>query len=201
MTKTSLGIRVKSGWASAILLTLRRQAPQFLLRRRLLLADPKVPQSSQPYHHGFGRLEKNPVILGRLTRIVSATTTRSLSALIAECHKLGYMPGAVALVVGSTVDPGHITSEHIRAHALEAQLFRTALAQAAARLELEVIVIRERDLPALVRKVLGQHAAAEVAELRQVAGPPWRADEKLATLAAWTVAARGRPASGRAATA
>ncbi len=199
MPPSILGIRIKSGWASAILLTGNRLAPQFLYRRRMHLADPKVPQSSQPYHRRFGRLQKNAAVLDRLIGIVNDTTNRSLTALIDECRALGYDPVAVGLVVGSTIEPAKITNEHIRAHAYEAQLFRSALERAAGKLGLECSVIRERDLPGLVEKTLGPRAGAKVAGLRKLAGSPWRADEKLATLAAWTMVA-GAKLSSRAST-
>lgn len=188
MTPAGLGIRVKSGWASAVLLAADRQGPRLLLRRRLLLADPDVPQSAQPYHRGFGRLQQDAALLRRLTRIVHRASARSLSALMAEARGLGAAPAGLALVVGSTADPARITNEHIRAHAYEGRLFRAALEAAAGRLGLRCSVIRESELPGWVDRCLPAGAGAAVAGLRAVAGRPWRADEKHAALAAWIVA-------------
>lgn len=197
----SLGIRVKSGWAAAILLDVTRGIPEFLLRRRLLLADPEVPRSFQPFHRGFGRLQTNPAVLTRLTRIVARSTAASFAGLIADCRARGTIPRTAALVVGSTIDPARITNEHIRAHAHEAQLFRSVLERAAARYEFDLKVVRVRDLPDLVRKHLGPLAPLRAAGLGKAAGRPWGADEKLAALAAWAMAVPQAPPRRRTRTA
>jgi hypothetical protein len=179
------GIRVKSGWAAAVLIGADAGAPRFLHRARLALADPKVPKSAQPYHRGFGKLQKNAAIIERLTGIVHAAAAHSLADFCADCVRHGHRPRAVALVVGSTIDPERVTNEHIRAHAYEARLFRTALERAAAGLRLPCSVTRERDIRTLANATLGAGARAKVDALATVAGRPWRADEKLACLAAW----------------
>jgi hypothetical protein len=194
MANAALGVRVKSGWGSAIVLTTEHSQPRFLHRARLLLSNPKAPRSSQPYHRGFGSLQKDPAVLKRLTRVVRAATARSLRALVLDCSKAGHPPVvAVALVVGSTIEPERITNEHIRAHAFEARLFRTALEQAAGRLGLRCSVTRERDLERATSAALGSGAPATAAALGKAAGRPWRADEKLATLAAWAALAQPEP--------
>ncbi len=183
--RAALGIRVKSGWASAVLIAGDPGGIRFLARARLLLSDPKVPKSTQPYHRGFGALQKDARILRRLTGVVRASALSSLRDCVRENEARGHRPRAVALVVGSTIDPERIGNEHIRAHAEEARLFRTALENAAKRLRLRVTVIRERDLPAAVGASLDPRATRVAAALSKQAGKPWRADEKLATLAAW----------------
>jgi hypothetical protein len=102
----------------------------------------------------------------------------------------------VAVVVGSTIDPEQVTNEHIRAHACEAQLFRTALERAATQLRLPYSVTRDRDLRGVAAATLRPGAPALVADLGEVAGRPWRADEKLATLAAWVALAQPRRRAG-----
>src|SRR5881227_1968172 len=100
---------------------------------------------------------------------------------------------ALALVVGSVIDPASIGNDHIRAHALEGQLFRTALERAAQSARVACATHVERGLydaaaarlkrtPAELRRV--------VAQLGRTLEGPWRADEKTATLAAWMVLAR-----------
>jgi hypothetical protein len=190
MPTAALGIRVKSGWASAVLVGVVDGVPRCLHRSRLLLSDPKVPGSSQPYHRGLGSLQKDNAILDPLTRIVRDASLRSLAGFVEESHARGHDPRHVALVVGSTIDPEKVGNEHIRAHAYEARLFRTALVEAAAGLQLPTTVTRERDLPALIAATLPSGATARVTALGREAGRPWRADEKLATLAAWLALAR-----------
>jgi hypothetical protein len=97
------------------------------------------------------------------------------------------------LVVGSTIDPEAIGNEHIRAHAYEAQLFRTALERAARRRHLPCEVVRERDLAAAATAELRQprQAITQVAAgLGRAGGKPWRSEEKTAVIGAWLVLAR-----------
>lgn len=188
---TALGIRVKSGWASAVLVGVDAGQPVYLHRSSLLLSDPAVPESSQPYHRGFGRLQKDADVIRRLTRVVYTAARKSLKAVARECATLGHPPQNVALVVGSTIDPRTVGNEHIRAHAYEARLFRTSLERAAASAGVAWAVYRERDLKGLSTDVLGAGAMATVAAMGQQAGRPWRGDEKLAALAAWMVCVQG----------
>ena len=188
----ALGVRVKSGWASAVLIAAGDSSPVFLHRGRLLLADPRVPKSSQPYHRGFGRLQKDDAVLEKLTAIVNHVSARSLSGFVDECLAQGHQPAVIALVVGSTIDPERIGNEHIRAHASEARLFREALERAASTMHLPHVTSRERDLRATVATRSGAERARTVAALGRHAGRPWGADEKLAALAAWTALIEGR---------
>lgn len=183
-----LGFRVKSGWASAVLLAGSRGRPALLYRGRIELSDPRVPQSAQPYHATFGTLQKNSRVLRRLKHLVHRCTDRSLAGLLRECRARGYVPRGVALVVGSTIEPESIGNEHVRAHAYESQLFRTALARAAHRRHLGCRVIRERDL-ALIATMELHKTRGEIAQVAKSAGravgKPWRTDHKAAFTAAW----------------
>ena len=163
----ALGIRVKSGWASAVLLQSEAGAPEVLHRARLLLADPKVPQSAQPYHRGFGSLHKDREILDRLTGIVYEATARSLCGFVNECRARGHEPITAALVVGSTIDPDRITNEHIRAHAYEAQLFRSALEQAHASAAISLELLALSGVGAVLRAT-DELAGGQLFDLRAV---------------------------------
>jgi len=123
----------------------------------------------------------------RLRGIVQRVTRRSLTALLREYRRTRRIRG-VALVVGSTIDPATIGNDHIRAHALEGQLFRTALEGAARADRLPCTTHVERALYDTAAARLKRPATAikgVVAELGRAVDGPWRADEKTATLAAW----------------
>ena len=55
--QATIGFRVKSGWATAVLLARPIQSPQVFDRRILELSDPAIPESRQPYHAGAGALD------------------------------------------------------------------------------------------------------------------------------------------------
>ena len=185
-----LGLRVKSGWAAAVLVGGTRAAPRLLHHSRIELCDPKVPQSRQPYHKGFGSLQKSAAVLRRLTGVVDRATERSMAALVQELRTHRCAARAVVLVVGSTIEPESIGNEHIRAHAYEGRLFRTTLERAARRRRLPCRVVRERGLATAVAGELGVTAPdvrRAVGAIGAEAGRPWRAEEKAAAVAAWMV--------------
>ncbi|HVH66459.1 MAG TPA: hypothetical protein VM716_01180 [Gemmatimonadales bacterium] len=170
------------------------RAPRVVDHRSIDLSDPAVPTSRQPYHAVLGARSGAAAKLERsLRRLVERVTRRSLSALLREYRRQGRVVRGVALVVGSVIDPTTITNDHIRAHALEGQLFRTALERAARAGKLPCHTLVERSLYQTAAARLRRPAAAlrrTVAELGKGAQGGWRADEKAATLAAWLVLRR-----------
>ena len=56
----SLGFRVHAGWATAVALGSPAASPVVLLRRRVELWDPKVPESGGPWHAAM----ENPAATG-----------------------------------------------------------------------------------------------------------------------------------------
>ena len=61
----------------------------------------------------------------------------------------GHRLAGAGVVVGSTIDPTRIANDHIRIHALEGQLFRSVVEDAAIRNKLRCSIWRERDLYAV----------------------------------------------------
>ncbi|PYO95149.1 MAG: hypothetical protein DMD60_13680, partial [Gemmatimonadetes bacterium] len=123
-----------------------------------------------------------------LRRLIERVTRRSLSALLNEYRRQGRRVRRVALVVGSLIDPARIGNDHIRAHALEGQLFRTALEGAARAARLPCTTLVERSLYETASSRLKRSPGTlkrAVTDLGGAVGGPWRADEKAATLAAW----------------
>jgi len=153
------------------------------------LSDPRVPTSRQPYHAVRDARPSQAVRLERyLRRLVERVTRRSLGALLKEYRGQGRRVRRVALVVGSLIDPARIGNDHIRAHALEGQLFRTALEDAARAARVPCTTLVERSLYATAALRLERSPGAlkrAVTDLGGASGGPWRADDKAATLAAW----------------
>jgi hypothetical protein len=165
------------------------RSPRVLDRRAIELSDASVPTSRQPYHAVMAARPGAAIqVERRLRGLVERVARRSLSALVKEYRRAGHAVGGVALVVGSVIDPATIGNDHIRAHALEGQLFRTALERAARAARLPCATLVERALYETAAKRLKRSPGAlkhAVTELGHPLGGPWRADEKAATLAAW----------------
>ena len=189
VVRAALGCRVKSGWATAVLVEGPARSPRVVDRRVIELSDAHVPRSRQPYHAVRDAPYSEAAQLERyLRRLVERVTKRSLLALLAEYRRQGRRVRRVALVVGSLIDPARIGNDHIRAHALEGQLFRTALERAARAARLPCATLVERALYETAATRLKRSPGAlrrAVTHLGGARGGPWRADEKAATLAAW----------------
>jgi hypothetical protein len=193
VTKTqtaALGFRVKSGWAAVVLLTNRAHSPQLLDVGSIELCDPRLPETRQPYHAAMGKLETDSRKLNQRERIVRTISQQSLIKLLKAYEQKEIRIRRAALVVGSQIDPAGIASPHIRAHALEGRLFRSVVEQTLHDNDIFTDVLLERDAyPSVAARLkqsiddvkrgieeLGRSAAAKAG--------PWRAEQKLAALAA-----------------
>jgi hypothetical protein len=187
-TKATVGFRVKSGWATAVLLVGPVSSPQVLCRRIVELSDPAVPETQQPYHAGMGLLEEDEATISSRTAIVQRVAALSVKATLDDFATAGHRTLRAGLVVGSLTDPRSISNPHIRAHALEGQLFRSVLARALEAHGLTCSVVLERDAYTKAATTLAlseDDVKRAVSALGRSLGGPWRAEEKLAALVAW----------------
>jgi hypothetical protein len=184
----AVGFRVKSGWAAAVLLAGPIESPRVLDHRRIDLSDPAVPESRQPYHAGTGALEESQAKVAQRIKVVERATNKSVTQLLEEYRNIGFALRGAALVVGSLSEPEAISNPHIRAHGLEGRLFRTVLEQALGSHGLTCVVIVENSAYAKAAVALGRtedELRRALADLGRSVSGPWRAEEKLAALAAW----------------
>jgi hypothetical protein len=186
--QTAVGFRVKSGWATAVLLTGSVKVPQVRDRRRIELSDATVPATIQPYHAGMGKLQTDEAKIEKLRKIIQRAANQAVLQMVKEYRDNDFQVGAASLVVGSDIDPDRISNPHIRAHALEGRLFRTTLEDALKSCGLPSSVIVERKIYEQAETILKRPASdlkRFVTELGRDVPGPWRADEKTACLAAW----------------
>ena len=184
----ALGFRVKSGWAAAVLLAGPTRSPQLCDVRRIDLSDPRLPETRQPYHAAMGKLETNTTKINRRMRVVRSIAQQSIATLLAGYRKKGCAISRAALVVGSQVDPDSIANAHIRAHAFEGQLFRSALEEALQTYAIRTEILVERNAYAQAAAKLKEsndNVRCVIRNFGRVAKGPWRAQQKLAALAAW----------------
>jgi hypothetical protein len=187
----ALGFRVKSGWAMAVLLAGAPSLPKLVRCQAILLSDPKIPQSKQPHHAALDVPGKEGKALAeKLCSVVAGAAKQSVQQLIEQAVADGYGVVGAGLVVGSLVDPATLHNEHIRAHGLEGQLFRTALEDALREQGFPSRVLLEKNAYATASPTLrksAQKAKKIIAGLGESHKGSWRAEEKLAALAAWMV--------------
>src|SRR5262245_15619298 len=105
----SIGFRIKSGWAMAILVAGDNQSARALDRRIIRLSDESIPATKQPYHvieeiADAAEAEKE---IARLCKIVSRIGNQEVTKLLKE-YAGKYKLKSGGLVVGSDIDPQKI---------------------------------------------------------------------------------------------
>ncbi len=203
-TDAALGLRVHSGWAVLVALSGPLATPAVLVRRRIELVDRDSPGGKQPFHAARGLpLDAAQELAGRALDSATRMARGALAAAAGELRRQG--AGRIACgILQSAARPlpslAAVLASHALVHTAEGELFRDALAEAAAGLSvpalralrtlrtLRTLRIKERELLDRCTARLGVAAAdleRHLAQLGRTLGPPWRQDEKLATLAAW----------------
>jgi hypothetical protein len=184
----ALGFRVKSGWAAVVLFTGPIGSPALRDNRVIDLSDPRFSETRQPYHAAMGQLEMDTTETNRRTDIVHRKTKQSITDLLSDCRRKGYSITRASLVIGSQLNPATIANPHIRAHALEGQLFCSALEDALRAHGIRTAIFLERD--AYVRAAARLKRSSidlrqAIQNFRRFAEGPWRAEQKLAAIGAW----------------
>jgi hypothetical protein len=184
----ALGFRVKSGWAAVVLLSGPIDLPASRDNRVIDLSDPQVPETRQPYHAAFGQLETDAKKTNRRTDTVHRVTKQSITKLLSDYRWKGYSITRASLVVGSQRDPATIANPHIRAHALEGQLFRSALEQALNAHGIRTAILLERDAYVTAGAQLKRphdDVRQTIQNLRRSSDGSWRTEQKLSAVGAW----------------
>jgi hypothetical protein len=159
-------------------------SPAVVNRRRIELADASIAGSKQPYHEAESRKPKDAErIVGRCIDSSRRLALEALRAAVDELRGQGHDLAGCGLLLASgralPADLHAILASHALIHAAEGEMFRDVLVRASEACALPVTSVRD-----LQRRV---------SEMGRALGPPWRQDEKLATLAAWVVLAERPP--------
>src|SRR4029077_15441018 len=114
-----LGFRVKSGWATAVLLSGQARAPAVAERSQVALSDPAIPHSRQPYHAATGVAQTDSAVLAQLIEVVHRCARRTVAQLLERHRAAGYLIGGAGILLRIDAAPLHAANLHIRAHAFE----------------------------------------------------------------------------------
>src|SRR2546425_7617289 len=115
MKTASLGFRVKSGWATTVLVGGPPASPQVLDHGIVQLSDPALPASRQPFHGGTGQEERDGRKVARRVAGIRRFARRSVSDLIKRYRAAGHRLRGVGAVAGGRV--GAETDADPRTHA------------------------------------------------------------------------------------
>ena len=202
MKRAALGVRVHSGWAALIALTVTKGAPVVLIRERVHLVENFTYKFRQPYHTAEKLpLEEARAFVARMRSEARRLAHRATRELKTELRDEGYSLTGFGLLLSSGRPLpafAKILAAHSLIHAADGELFRESLLHAAARTGLKPVAIRERELADSASRVLHRKPAdltQRISDLGRPLGPPWSQDEKLASLVAWLAASSSSLAS------
>jgi hypothetical protein len=209
MSETAaLGFRAHSGWAVAVAVTGSPGNPILLERRRIEIADAALPGSKQPYH-AAAELDgvKAEMLIGRCRDSSARLASGAIRAMVAELSEKHRLVASGILFGSGRPLPelAMILRSHPLIHTAEGEFFREVLARASEDCSLPVNRVKEREVWERAAGMFHlrlqasgvDHRVKAVQErinaLGRSVGPPWRQDEKLATLAAWIALAESKP--------
>jgi hypothetical protein len=136
----------------------------------------------------MGKLETDARKINRRVDVVRRIAEKSITKLLAGYRQQNFTIKRAALVVGSQIDPHSVTNPHIRAHALEGQLFRSVLQESlhAHRILSDILIERDAYARAAVQlKQSNENVRRMIQNFGRDTEAPWRAEQKLAAVAAW----------------
>lgn len=190
---TALGFRAHSGWAALIVVTGTPHStavPSVIGRRRIELVASGVP--TQPYHAAAELdLKEAEKLVRRCSDQAARLAETALRAVIDDLGGRGHRVAGCGIVLASGRPLPALEAtlaSHALIHTAEGELLRDALARAGEACGLRVTGVRERELYTRGAAELGlpvDHLRRHVADLGRPLGPPWRQDQKEATLVAW----------------
>jgi hypothetical protein len=194
--RAALGFRAHSGWAALVAVAGSAESPEVILRRRLVIADPDLSGSKQPYHAAEPMAFPDAdAFINRCTDSTRAMAKKVVREVVAEVTSKGFAMAGACVLLGSgrpVGDLAKILSSHPLIHTAEGEFYRNALKQACESCGLAFSGVKERELKGHAAAALGIPAAEienRVSRLGKTLGPPWRQDEKLSAIAAWIVLA------------
>jgi hypothetical protein len=185
--RVALGFRAHSGWSVVVAAARSRGKFVVVERRRIVTADVK-----QPYHAAeLLEFEKAEPLIRRCRENSITLATDAISALIAELVHCGHSVVGAA-ILGASGRPlpelPAILLSHALIHTAEGEFSREVLVRALEHCRLPVMKVKEKEVRERAGTALRLSVPdlqAMLAEVGRSLGPPWRQDEKLASLAAW----------------
>jgi hypothetical protein len=192
MKNAAVGLRVHSGWAVLVVVSLEEDEPVILRRERVQLVETFSYKFRQPYHTA----EKMPIAKGRkfISRMNAEArrlACRALQTAQSDLARAGHRLVHCGLLLASgrpLPDLERVLASHTLIHTADGELFRDALAHASEKCSLRLQRVRERvllDEASQLFKLTEAALLGRVKELGRPLGSPWSLDEKSAALVAW----------------
>jgi len=189
--RAAVGFLAHTGWAAAVVVAGSRSEIRVIDRRRVALVEPPDSGSRFVYHMA-AELPKAKAA-GFVKKAVESAHRVALESFRALAGDVGTSCRLVAsgIVTSASKLPeslDEILGSHPLLHTAEGVLYRNAIRAASEALDLPVVAVPARELPAKAAAALGTTEVAlraKLAEVGRAAGRPWAQDQRDATLVAW----------------
>jgi hypothetical protein len=158
-----------------------------------------IPGSKQPYHAAEGLpVDRAEQLIRRCRDGSTQLATRAIIEMVDHLKENGRNVVGAGILFASghpLPDLAATLRSHALIHTAEGEFFREVLVSACEQCSLPVTKIKEReawDRAAMLFGTAPANLQQRIGELGKSIGPPWRQDEKLASLPAW-IALLARP--------
>jgi len=190
MKPAALGLAPHSGWAALVAVSCARDELHVVDRRRVALAGPEAPR--QPYHAAEDLpLDEAEELLRRCARDSENLARRALAEAIAALERAGYETMGCGLLLASGRKlPAlpEVLASHALIHTADGEHYRDALTRAAAKRDLPVTGVRQKEIwerAASALRLPPGEVRKRIDAAGKPLGPPWTADQKHAAALAW----------------
>jgi hypothetical protein len=185
--RAALGFRHHTGWAVMVALAGDARSPELIERQRVDLMGSDLPREAYHVAAGLPYSDAERLVAEAKTAAVLAAT-REVARVKAQLEDGGYVVTAAGLAADlRRLGPlKQVLRVHALRHSAEGEMFRAALAEASSGCGLQVVHSSPKEIIQLATSGLdmAEDALSQVLnDLGREAGPPWRQDHRLATLA------------------
>ena len=190
MKSAAIGLRIHSGWGTLVVVS-NGGVLEIVDRRHIIIADPGISGSKQPYHYAENlELKKAEEYIARCSTVSGQLASRAIREVLSHLKRHEYrVQGSAILMASERPLPSleKILASHALIHMAEGGFFRMLVRKACEDAGLTVTPLRERELEERAKKTFGEKVnqiKERISSLGKRLGPPWTQDEKLATLSA-----------------
>ena len=189
-TNAALAFRAHSGWAAMVVVAGDANSIELIDRGRIELIDSSISGSKQPFHFAEDMsLKEATKYIDRCNTKTRLLAKNAFATIIDEMNKNDVTIVACASMQSSG-NPlpalEKILASHALIHTAEGEFFRDAIAKACEFNNLQLTKIKEREVYQLASarfKLTEEELQERINKLGKLLGPPWRQDEKMATVA------------------
>ena len=164
------------------------RSPRVCDVQRIDLSDPQVPETRQPYHAAMGRLETDAKKISRRMDVVRRITEKSIAKLLARYRQQNFTIKRAAFVVGSQIDPRSVAIRTSARMPSKASYFAWCSSKRCTDMAFAQRFFssaKRTTKPPWNSNNRMRTCGGRYRSFGRDAKAPWRAEQKLAAVAAW----------------